>query len=163
MYLSALNLENIRISNVISYLAFGVTAALAAGLVLVNAQAGSQAQMLQEQLSAVDVSLAQADVSIGVLDLDTGERWFLNGNQRFPMQSVVKLPLAIAVLKLVDEGKLTLDQPVTVTRAEFAPRWSPMLKEISGDRAQFTVEDLLRRSLQASDNSRCAGSTDWWP
>ncbi len=108
---------------------------------------------LQEQLNNLDLSSAQGNVGIGVLDLDTGERWFRNGKQRFPMQSVFKLPVGIVVLKLVDEGKLSLNQTVTITREQFVPAWSPILKEIKGDRGQFTVQYLLQRSVGDSDNT----------
>jgi Beta-lactamase enzyme family len=54
------------------------------------------------------------------------------------MQSVYKLPIAIAVLRLVDEGKISLDQSVTITRQEFAPGWSPIIKEFRGDSAHAT-------------------------
>jgi beta-lactamase class A len=108
---------------------------------------------LQEQLNNLDLSSAQGDVGIGVLDLDTGERWFRNGKQRFPMQSVFKLPVGIVVLKLVDEGKLSLNQTVTITREQFVPAWSPILKEIKGDRGQFTVQYLLQRAVGDSDNT----------
>jgi beta-lactamase class A len=108
---------------------------------------------LQEQLNNLDLSSAQGNVGIGVLNLDTGERWFRNGNQRFPMQSVFKLPLGIVVLKLVDEGKLALNQTVTITRDQFVPAWSPILKEITGDHGQFTVQYLLQRAVGDSDNT----------
>ncbi|NEQ19049.1 MAG: class A beta-lactamase [Microcoleus sp. SIO2G3] len=108
---------------------------------------------LQEQLNNLDLSSAQGNVGIGVLDLDTGERWFRNGKQRFPMQSVFKLPVGIVVLKLVDEGKLSLNQTVTITREQFAPGWNPILQEIKGNRAQFTVQNLLQRAVGDSDNT----------
>lgn len=108
---------------------------------------------LQERLDNLDLSSAQGDVGIGVLDLDTGESWFRNGKQWFPMQSVFKLPVGIVVLKLVDEGKLSLNQTVTITREQFVPAWSPILKEITGDRGQFTVQYLLQRAVGDSDNT----------
>ncbi len=108
---------------------------------------------LQEQLNNLDLSSAQGNIGIGVLDLDTGERWFHNGKQQFPMQSVYKLPIGIVVLKLVDEGKLSLNQTVTITREQFAPGWNPILQEIKGDRAQFTVQNLLQRAVGDSDNT----------
>ena len=108
---------------------------------------------LQERLNNLDVSSAQGNVGIGVLDLDTGESWFRNGKQRFPMQSVFKLPVGIVVLKLVDEGKLSLNQTVTITREQLAPGWNPILKDITGDRAQFTVQYLLELAVGDSDNT----------
>jgi beta-lactamase class A len=104
-------------------------------------------------LTTVDISAAQGNVGIGVLDLNTGESWFHNGTQQFPMQSVFKLPVGIVVLKLVDEGKVSLGQLVTISRQEFAPGWSPILKEIPGNSGQFTVRDLLERSVGSSDNT----------
>jgi len=105
------------------------------------------------RLNTVDISAAQGNVGIGVLDLNTGESWFHNGNQLFPMQSVFKLPVGIVVLKLVDEGRISLDQLVTISRQEFTPGWSPILKEIRGNSGQFTVRDLLERSVGISDNT----------
>ncbi len=105
---------------------------------------------LKGQLDNLNTSAAQAHVGIGVLDLNTGESWFRNGEQRFPMQSVFKLPLGIVILKLVDEGKLSLSQLVTISPQEFAPGYSPIMK---GGSAQFTVQYLLERSISVSDNT----------
>lgn len=114
--------------------------------------AQSHTNLLESQLNKLDTSGAQAHVGIGVLDLNTGESWFQNGLQRFPMQSVFKLPLSIVVLKLVDSGKLSLSQLVTISSQDFAG-YSPILKEIKGNSAQFTVRDLLERSIGMSDNT----------
>ncbi len=109
--------------------------------------------LLQDRLNNLDLNAAQGNVGIGVLDLNSGKSWFLKGKQRFPMQSVFKLPMAISVLKLVDEGKISLDQSVTITRQEFAPGSSPIIKEFKGDSAQFTARDLLNRAVGISDNT----------
>ena len=108
--------------------------------------------ILQNRLKDIDISAVRGKVGIGVLDLNTGESWYLNGKQRFPMQSVFKLPSAIAVLKQVDEGKISLNQSVTITSQQFAPS-SPIIKEIKGNSAQFSVQNLLERSIEISDNT----------
>lgn len=87
------------------------------------------------------------------MDLDRRESWFHNGDQRFPMQSVVKLPLGIVVLKRVDAGQLSLDQQVTISRAEFAPGRNAFVQKIQGNSGQFTVRELLERSIGTSDNT----------
>jgi beta-lactamase class A len=107
---------------------------------------------LQVALNNLNIS-ANQEIGIGVLDLNTGESWFRNRKQQFPMQSVYKLPIAIAILKCVDENKISLGQPVTITRQDFAPGNSPITKEINGNRAQFTVQDLLNRAVGISDNT----------
>lgn len=111
------------------------------------------ASELKKKLAPVNVASVQADVGIGVVDLSSGESWFLNGEQRFPMQSVFKVPIAIAILKLVDDGALSLDQSVTVSPKHYAPGWSPLRDELKGGSGQVTVRRLLERSVADSDNT----------
>ncbi len=54
---------------------------------------------------------AQGKVGAAALNLRTGETLSLNADQLFPMQDVYKLPIAMAMLDLVDQGKFQLDQP----------------------------------------------------
>ncbi|WP_414586675.1 class A beta-lactamase [Scytonema sp. PCC 10023] len=132
------------------------TAPLAGGMMKVSAQltpAQSNTRLFQERLKNLDVSAAQGKVGIGVLDLNSGQSWFLNGKQRFPMQSVYKLPSGIAVLKQVDEGKISLKQLVTIMRQDFAPGSSPMIKEFKGDRVQIPLRNVLESSVGISDNT----------
>ncbi len=107
---------------------------------------------LQVTLNKLKIS-TEREIGVGILDLNTGETWFRNGKQQFPMQSVYKLPIAIAILKRVDENKISLDQPITITKENFAPGNSPIVKEINGNRDQFTVRDLLTRAMSVSDNT----------
>ena len=105
---------------------------------------------LKKKLDHVEVSSVQAEVGIGVVDLSSGESWFLHGEQRFPMQSVVKVPVAIAILKLVDDGALSLGQSVTISPEQYAPSWSPLRDELKGGSGQFTVRRLLERDRKST-------------
>ena len=51
-----------------------------------------------------------ADVGISILDLESNDTLSLNGD--FPMQSVFKFHIALAVLRQVDEGKLSLEKNI---------------------------------------------------
>src|SRR5580658_10388785 len=53
-------------------------------------------------------------VGAAALWLESGRTANLNGDERFPLASVCKLPLAINILALVDEGKLALNQEIEV-------------------------------------------------
>ncbi len=107
---------------------------------------------LQVALDNLKIS-ANPDIGIGVLDLNTGKSWFRNRQQKFPMQSVYKLPIAIAILQRVDQRKISLDQSVTITKKDFSVGNNPIIKDIKGDQAQFTVRDLLNRMMGVSDNT----------
>lgn len=95
---------------------------------------------------------AKGKVGVAAVEIETGRSAYLNQNERFAMQSVVKLPISMAVLKLVDEGKLSLDQNVTIQKDEYVPSnmRSPLRDAKS---AEITVRELIRHAISESDGT----------
>jgi beta-lactamase class A len=85
--------------------------------------------------------------------LESGESVSLNGNQRFPMQSVYKLPIAMAVLNQVDQGNLTLDQKIQIEANDIV-QGSQVLDENSQGK-EFSLSELLQYMVSRSDNTAC--------
>ncbi len=76
-------------------------------------------------------------------------------DEPFPMMSVVKLPLAIAVLHEVEQGRLALGHKVATVRQELdTDTWSPMLKK-HPEGGVFSVQELLQWCISESDNNAC--------
>jgi beta-lactamase class A len=99
---------------------------------------------------------ARADVGVAIKHLETGDTVSFSGRSRFPMQSVFKFPLAMAVLHSVDEGKLLLQQKVPVRKEDFIlATWSPIAKKYPNGNVELTVEQLLRYTVSESDNNGC--------
>jgi beta-lactamase class A len=75
------------------------------------------------------------------------------GRDRFPMQSVYKLPIVMATLKLVDEGKLALDQMVAVFKSDLPPRaiYSQIRDEHPDGGVSLSVAELGRAAIVDSD------------
>jgi beta-lactamase class A PER len=95
-------------------------------------------------------------VGLAVSELGTNSRWQLNPQQQFPLMSVFKFPQALLVLKLVDEGKLKLDQQVSIDRRQLMLKtWSPMLKDHLAQQFSLSILELLRYSVSLSDNNAC--------
>jgi len=57
---------------------------------------------------------AKGRVGVAAQLLESGETASLHGDEHFPMHSVYKLPISMAVLQRVDRGELKLDQQVKV-------------------------------------------------
>jgi len=87
------------------------------------------------------------------LNLETGRRIEVRGDERFPMGSVFKLPTAIALLRRVDRGQFHLDQSVTIAPDEFVGGWSPIRDNAHGKPVTMTLGELLRAMLGDSDNT----------
>jgi beta-lactamase class A len=108
-------------------------------------------------LSATVTTLARdfgGVVGISVRSLDWGWQIDANGNRRMPQQSVSKLWVAMTVLDARDRGKLTLDDPVTLTRENLTVFHQPIAALVVRDGVyRTTVRELLLRAMQQSDNT----------
>ncbi len=92
-------------------------------------------------------------VGIAVRSIDQGWQVAANGDLPLPQQSVSKLWVAMAVLDARDQGRLTLDDPVTVTREDLTVFHQPIAAMVKGDGYKTTVSELLQRALTQSDNT----------
>lgn len=121
---------------------------IAVGTATTNALDSSQ---LETQVRNITAPLG--NVGVGVQVVETSEQWFFKGSERFPMQSTYKAPIAVAVLHQVDQGVLTLDQPIVIHRADLSVGWSPINKSFQGEAMPFTIQELLQRMVGESDNT----------
>jgi beta-lactamase class A len=95
----------------------------------------------------------QGRVGIAVRSIDQGWTVTSNGAARLPQQSVSKLWVAMTVLDYRDRGRLTLDDPVTLTKADFTLFHQPVAALVKDDGYHTTIGELLRRALTMSDNT----------
>jgi beta-lactamase class A len=107
-------------------------------------------------LTATIRSLAAAfngKVGIAVRSVDQGWATDANGDVRLPQQSVSKLWVAMTVLDYRDQGRLSLDDKVVVTRDDFTLFHQPIAALVKGDGYHTTIGELLQRALTMSDNT----------
>jgi beta-lactamase class A len=110
-------------------------------------------QPLRQQIRTIAAD-AQGKVSVACslpgssLDCD------LNPKAHPPMQSVFKLPLALAVLHQVEQGKLSLDQSVRfLPEDRILPHaYSPLQDKYPEAAVDVPMRELLRLAVSFSDN-----------
>ncbi len=78
----------------------------------------------------------------------------LNANVPLPMQSVYKLPIAMAALHVVEQGKLQLDQKLRFLPSDIqAPdEYSPLRDAHPQGNVDVPLQDLLQGMVMRSDN-----------
>ena len=97
----------------------------------------------------------KAETGVAVM-LPDGDTLSVNNNRRYPMLSVVKLPLGMAVADMMERRRLPLDTEVEVAKTDLVPdTYSPLRDARPNGGFQMTVEELLNYSLQLSDNNAC--------
>ena len=108
---------------------------------------------LQKQIEQI-ASEAKGRVGVKAEILETGETVALNGDERFPMQSVYKLPIGMATFWQVEQGKLKLDQHVRVEKSDFARpgQYSP-IRDKNPNGTEMTVEELVEAAISDSDTT----------
>jgi beta-lactamase class A len=113
----------------------------------------TQNQELQNQLSQT-ASAAKGKVGVAATVLETGETVSLSPHDHFPMQSVYKLPIGMAVMKQFDTGKIKLDQKVRVTKGDFIGRaaHSP-IRDQHPNGVELRVDELMGWMLRESDGT----------
>lgn len=105
-----------------------------------------------EQRLKVICDRAQGTVSLSVIHIESGKTISINGKSQLPLYSVFKLPLAIAVLKDVEENRLRLDQKIHVTPAEIV-EGTPWNTALWLKPIDVTIEQLIEFSIARSDNT----------
>ncbi len=134
--------------------------AFAAGMVLLLSCAVSQAadltrdraDGLQRELERL-ASTFEGTVGFQAIDLRSGRTVQLNPDTGFPMASTVKVPVAVHILGLVDEGKLDLHQPIPLREGDIYPSMGGPLDTHLTPGSAVTIRDLLHMMLTVSDNN----------
>ena len=116
------------------------------------ARADWDAMALLRDVSRIEKQ-AKGHLGVALLDLKDRQRWSHRGGEAFPMQSVFKLPLGIAVLQAVEAGRFKLDQPITVKRSDISLFHSPLAKGFKGDTQAYPLRELIRLTIAESDNT----------
>jgi beta-lactamase class A len=131
-----------------------VTEVLAYATVVLAVMAGGDLTGLGSDLDRI---AREVDGTLGaaVRVVETGETVVLNGDRHFPMQSVYKAPIGMAVLHEVDAGRLSLDAPIRVEAADLVPSGmhSPLRDAHPQGGVDVPLRELLRLSVEESDGS----------
>jgi len=99
---------------------------------------------------------AKGIVGVSVLGLETRDTLTYNGNARLVMHSVMKFPIAMAVLHLVDSGVLKMDETIHIKKKDMSADMGPLrAKYYAQGKADVTVSELLNDMVSASDNNAC--------
>jgi len=126
-----------------------ITAALLALFVLsVNAQA-----TLQQQITGIAKD-AKGIVAVTALNIEMRDSVSYNGDAQMVMQSVMKFPIALAVMQQVERGKLSLDQMIKIRERDLHHTNGPIFEKHPKG-VDMPLSQLLSYMVSLSDNNAC--------
>lgn len=110
---------------------------------------------LREQIQQITKN-ADGTIGVAIKNLATNDTLTINNNLQFPMQSVYKFPLAIAVLKQIDDGIFSLNQPFRIDKTDLLPNtWSPLREKYPDGNVIIPLSEIISYTVSQSDNNGC--------
>lgn len=115
----------------------------------------NETDLLRKEITKI-VADKKAIVGVSIIGSEGEDTLSINGNRHFPMQSVFKFHIALAVLSEVDKGKLKLDQKIEIKKEDLLPKdaWCP-LRDENPNGGVFTISELIQYAVSQSDNLAC--------
>ena len=108
---------------------------------------------LEAQLRQI-VSEVEGTIGVGAFHIETGDAAYLERHGQFPMMSVYKLPIAMAVLQRIDKGRYSLEQEVAITPEDFVrPGFHSPIRNVNPGGTVMPMNEVLRYSISESDGT----------
>lgn len=128
--------------------------AVAASLVALPAGAQQDPGLVRlEQEIARLAELAAGRVGVGAVHLETGRAVYLNPDERFPMASSYKVPIAVQLLTRVERGEIALDTMIAIMPSDQHPGSGTLTQLFQAPGVVLSLRNLLELTLLISDNS----------
>ncbi len=115
----------------------------------------AQTETLRNKIKTITNS-KNATIGVSILNFSNGDTLTVNETHHFPMQSVYKFHLALAVLNQVDKRKFSLNQNILVKKTDLLPNlYSPMREKYPEGNVNLPLSEILKYTVSQSDNSAC--------
>jgi beta-lactamase class A len=122
------------------------------------APAATEALQLNQELAALKTQVQvlatenpNLTAGIFLVDLDTGTYLNFNGDVTFSSASTIKVPILVAFFQAVDQGKVQLDQMLTLKTEHIAGGSGEMQDQPVG--TKYSALDVAKKMIVVSDNT----------
>jgi beta-lactamase class A len=122
---------------------------------MVSAQTGAKQDVMWEKLES---SIANVDhnldgvLGVAILDLSSGRKFLLHGDEVFPQASSIKIAVLAELYRQAQAGKLKLSDLYTMQASDLVPD-SDIMGGLTPGVTRITLRDLATMMVAVSDNS----------
>ena len=114
----------------------------------------AQNTSLETQLSHA-IKEIKATIGIAII-IDGKDTVTVNNNVRYPLMSVVKFHQALALADYIERQKQPLETMLPIKKTDLKQdTYSPLREKYPRGDFEISIADLLRYTLQQSDNNAC--------
>ncbi len=109
---------------------------------------------LREKIHQI-VSTKNAVVGVAIGGNKSNDTISLNGGRHYPLQSVFKFHIALAMLDQIDKGKFGYDQEIQINKMDLLPKLYSPIREDYPNGVKLTISKILEYTVSKSDNVGC--------
>ena len=106
---------------------------------------------LKTQIQSAIASQAQLTPGLMIVDADTHAYLEVNSSTSIAAASTIKFPVLVAFFQAIDEGKIRLDEPLTMRKELVAPESGELQDLPIG--SQFPAIEVVTKMIDISDNT----------
>ena len=107
---------------------------------------------LEQQLDRL-ARTTDAITGISATHIETGRSVSLRGSEPFPMASAFKLPVAVQIMSLIDDGKLSMDKMVPLSPVDLHPGSGKLTEPFFHPGVSLSVANFMELMMVISDNT----------
>jgi len=124
-------------------------------LLLFYCQAFTQTtDSLKEKIQRI-ITSKNVEVGVAIIGNTGKDTLSINGNRHFPLQSVFKFHIALAVLSQIDNGKFNLNQKIKIEKKDLIPDLYSPIRDEYPNGATLALSKILAYTVSQSDNVGC--------
>jgi beta-lactamase class A len=101
------------------------------------------------------IATKNAVVGVSIMGSNGKDTVSINADRHYPMQSVFKFHIALAVLSQIDKGKLSLEQKIEIKKSELIPGLYSPIRDKYPQGTTLAISEILKYTVSESDNIGC--------
>lgn len=109
---------------------------------------------LRQKIEQV-IASKKAVVGVSIIGNGGKDKISINGGKHFPMQSVFKFHIGLAMLSEIDKGKFSLDQKIEIGKDDLLPGLYSPIQDKYPNGATLTIAEMMEYTVSQSDNVGC--------
>lgn len=115
---------------------------------------GQTTDSLRQKILQI-ISTKNAIVGVSIIGNNGKDTVSLNGERHYPMQSVFKFHIALAVLSQIDKGKFLMNQKIEILKKDLLPNLYSPIREDYPNGATLSISKIIGYTVSSSDNVGC--------
>ena len=124
-------------------------------LLLITAPISAQTtDALREKIQKI-ISAKNTVVGVSISGNNEKDTLSVNSERHYPMQSVFKFHIAIAILSAIDKGKFSFDQKIKIEKKDLLPNLYSPIRDRYPAGTSLTIAKILEYTVAESDNVGC--------